>query len=187
MKSLLFILFVLICIIVVLGIPTIAMIWLYKKMRKTKYGKFAFLVPTLVLVFGLSEIYFAVFPNESFYKEDFETLSNMKFPEGAILYKTTDFPDIHGHYASVVVMELNKENYNKLLKKVSETKAFKLCNILYDTRIFTRKGFNEQYIKTQYYKGKLLLSFFKDGKTVVVQRGISEFEYAEKAYSLRTK
>lgn len=178
METLIFFGYLLLGLIVVLVIPIGINVWIYKKLRKTRYRKYAFLVPVLCSLFVGYHVYFALFPKDDFYKEDFESLSNMKFPKtGTILFKDADYPDIHGHYTSIAIVELPSVDFNKMQQEIEANKSFQHCKILYNTDTYTDKGFDCGKIKMQYYQGKLLLSFYNDNKTVFIQRGISDFSY----------
>lgn len=176
MYELLFILFFILAIVVVLAIPIVTTRWLYRKLRKTKYGKYAFFIPVIVMIFGTCEIYRALYPNDDFYKQDFEYMSHLKFPKsGTILYKSADYPDIHGHYSSAALVRLIPTERDRLLHDLSVDKAFKTCNIYFNLRAYEKAPFDEKNIREQFCSGKLLISFFQDRETILIQKGISEF------------
>ena len=182
MDSLLFFLGIIGIIVLIAGVLFFLLIRLYRWIRRTRFRKYAFVFPTIIVLFFCYEVYFAIWPKDSFYIEDFERLSHKSFPSsGVILYKDADYPDQHGKYSSAVLMSLSTEDYDKFWKEIVFDKTFAVCNIQYNLQAYKSAHFDEKYITKQYYKGPLLISFFEDHKTIFIQKCISDFSFMSKA------
>ncbi|MBS1771617.1 MAG: hypothetical protein JST82_02065 [Bacteroidetes bacterium] len=73
----------------------------------------------------LFSIYTAIYPLDSFYKEEFEYGFKTPFPKsGNIIAKSASYPDIHGDYTSAFVAQLNSADYKKLRMKFAGDKGY---------------------------------------------------------------
>lgn len=83
-----------------------------------KGGAWAFAGIAICVGFSYS-VYDAIYPSDSFYKDEFKRVSGMSFPEsGVVTQKYSTYPDIHGDYASCALIELSTEDYNLLKKRL---------------------------------------------------------------------
>jgi amino acid transporter len=110
-------LIVIFLIFLVFGLFVLLPIFIKFLNRKDKRLKFLLLIPTIYFVYS---IYSAIYPPDSFYKQDFKEVTGIDFPErGEIIYKTASFPDHFGDYGSVSVIKVDKEFYSNLDKQLT--------------------------------------------------------------------
>jgi len=80
--------------------------------RKNARLKFLLLIPFILLIHS---IYSAIYPPDSFYRQDFKEVTGVNLPESAeIIYKTASFPDHFGDYTSVSIIKVEKLFYSSL-------------------------------------------------------------------------
>lgn len=106
----------------------------------------------------------AVFPNNSFYYDEFEYVTNRKIPDSAeIKFKDSSYPDFHGDYFSKSIIELSSKYYDKLLKELEDDKTLieSTENDKNIFKVFERKIPNES-------DRCLFIRFLKDRKTIIV-------------------
>ena len=148
-------------------IPFLVLKYLRKRYKlKEKYfsnWKLALYLFIITVSMAFYESYTAVFPNDSFYYEEFEYVTNRKIPGSEIKFKDSDYPDFHGDYSSKSIIELSQADFDKLLKDLQNDKTLIESknddkNIL---KVFERKIIGEE---DRY----LFIRFKKDGKTIVV-------------------
>jgi hypothetical protein len=95
--------------------------WFYKKGLKN----IAKIFITLCLAFFSYNIYTAFFPNESFYIEEYEINTNLNFPKNVkFISKYASYPDIHGDYISICLVQLSATEFYKLYNKVVNDSSF---------------------------------------------------------------
>lgn len=134
---------------------------------KEKYfsnSKIVLYLSIITTSFAFYESYTAVFPNDSFYYDEFEYVTNRKIPESAeIKFKDSSYPDFHGDYFSKSIIELSSKDYDKLLKKLQDDKTLIESTENNDgiLKVFERKIPNED---DRY----LFIRFLKDRKTIIV-------------------
>lgn len=116
-------------------------------------------------IFSLSQAYTAVYPNDSFYYDEFEYVTNRAIPKSAkIKFKNSSYPGIQGDYFSKSIIELSPQDYIKLLLELKNDKSLRLEKGICDQQeciMFERKiaGESDRF---------LIIKFLKDKKTVVV-------------------
>lgn len=65
------------------------------------------------------ELYTAYYPLDSFFKNDFLTVTGIDFPvSGNFKFKEASVPDIHGDYTSCAVIEVSESDYEALRSKI---------------------------------------------------------------------
>ena len=168
--------------ILIIGVPIVISYFIYRKLRKTEFRKYAFIIPTLILGTLTYFIYTAFYPTDSFYKEDFETNTNIKLPATAqILSKDATYPDQFGDYWSSAIIELNEDEYLKLQSKLSKSKNFAIDTTNQQMGI-TKEYYNltedvsEKEIKIVYYNKNeqwFKVAFLKDKKRIIFERSSS--------------
>ncbi len=114
--------------------------------------------------FAFYESYTAVIPNDSFYYNEFEYITNRKIPKSAeIKFKDSSYPDFHGDYFSKSIIELSPKDYAKLLEELQNGK------ILIETNENDKKILKTFERKIPNKSGKyLFIHFLKDGKTIIL-------------------
>lgn len=149
----------------------------YKRIRKTRFKKYAFLVPVLVIGFIAYLIYSSVYPSDDFYKDDFESITKIEFPaSGKFLFKDADYPDIHGHYTPIALVSLSTIDYRTLLDKVNNDHSFETDTTIGESSTFKEvmKEIKVNQIKKIVRKNKMVIGFVNDDKRVVLERRMSD-------------
>ena len=177
MDALLLFLEIVLVLAILIGFPLFVIIYPYKKLRKTRFKKYAFVVPSLIIVFFIYEIYGAIYPDDSFYEDDFTSITNLAFPRsGIILSKDADYPDPHGHYTSVAVVSLSSKDYQALISKVTNDKTFETDTIIGESGGYRKgtDGIKNSDIKKIVRKGKMVIGFLNDDKRIIIERHLSD-------------
>jgi hypothetical protein len=177
MDALLLLLGILLVIVIIIGLPLYLIIYPYRKLRKTKFRKYAFIVPALIIGLTVYIIYDAIYPSDSFYEEDFTSITGLSFPQsGKILSKDADYPDQHGHYTSVAVVFLSSDDYNVLFTKVNNDKTFETDTIMGESSSFRKvtAGIKNKDIKKILRKGKMVMGFLNDNRRIILERRLSD-------------
>jgi len=163
---------VFICISIVVGIigGIIYLIYLPIKNRLIKSGKLTpkkskrinLIYITLLIFFSAYQTYDAFFPSESFYEEEFKTVS---------------YPDFHGDYCSSSQIKLSKEDYQKLLTELNSDNQFTKNeqSMGFEEFFYTLGNKTEKKFTTNFkrkIKGKedhyLFIAFYNDKQTIFV-------------------
>jgi hypothetical protein len=78
----------------------------------------------LTILFTIIYItYDSLYPSESFYEEEFKTVTLREIPESAeFIEKSASYPDFKGEYCSSSQIKLSKSDYDKLLKELNDDK-----------------------------------------------------------------
>lgn len=121
---------------------------------------------TFLLVFAFLgyQIYTAIYPTESFYREEYLRLTEREFPKSAkIIYKDTSYPDHFGKYYSVSHIEVSEEDFHQLLNDIENDKDFSWTR---PNEPDQPKSFFKKRIKNS-KREKGYLTFLKDKKTIV--------------------
>ena len=181
------IIFLLICLFVGLAGGLLYLIYLPFKKRFLKSGvltkirgrQINKIYVLVLLVIALSQTYFAFFPKDSFYFDEFKSNTGIELPSSAhIISKSSDYPDIHGDYSAVAVIKLDTIDFKKL-----EINLFKLADIKVDTSS-QKIGRTEQYLGvaknikesqieivfTNFKKEWFKVAFLNDKQTIILER-----------------
>ncbi|QQS36092.1 MAG: hypothetical protein IPM56_17930 [Ignavibacteriales bacterium] len=95
--------------------------------RKIKYY---FIAATLIISFYST--YTAFYPTESFYESEFTFNTKITFPSSAkFLFKDASYPDIHGDYISIALIEVSTKDYHDILSVVRSWPASKQDDIYF--------------------------------------------------------
>ena len=103
--------------IFILLILSVFVLILYLLLKIPRFGK---AISISLVLFGIYTIYTAIYPPESFYKDEFEL--NMGFPLSnsiSFIKKQASYPDFHGDYYSTATIEISEKDYKKILHKIS--------------------------------------------------------------------
>jgi energy-coupling factor transporter transmembrane protein EcfT len=173
---------ILLCLVVVallaglyLGLPIGAFIFSYRWLSRKGYQKVGLLVSVLAIGMLAYFVYFAIYPDDDFYKNDFEHYTDMPFPDsGKIINKDASFPDTHGKYASCALIKFSEADYGTLLLEISTDTTFKADHNLGYSGMFSQvaKGVNRNDTVKVVRKKKLNIAFLNDKKTVIVEHTI---------------
>jgi len=89
---------------------------LVKLWRNGRIGKVASIALASSVAFL---IYSAMVPSDSFYKKEFEKVTQLPFPaSGRVLFKNATYPDLHGDYTSCALIEVSAADYEQLRAKM---------------------------------------------------------------------
>jgi len=171
-----FIGFIALAIFILVGIPlglSLLIFWIIKRNGSDKRWRLVAAVPILIVGYF---IYTAIYPPESFYREDFKEVTGVDFPyDGQILYKTATYPDHFGDYESTSVVKLPKDFYNDLPDKLlinglvqkNTLDQFDMDEVLekFDGLTMQKEYSSETETPVVYYVG-----FLSDNETVIVRR-----------------
>ncbi len=171
-----FLIFFLIVVIIIIGVILTVSSLLYRWIRKKQLNKKWRLI-SLVPIFILGYlIYVAIYPSTNFYKEDFEQVTNMSFPEGGyIKYKTASYPDHFGDYTSSFLVTLNQNDLSKLENQIKnigfEIKENKMLSKQLDYIENKVEGmhYSRQYVwesRSKYY----VVGFLNDEESVIITK-----------------
>lgn len=87
--------------------------WLW---RKGRIGRLA--VIALLSYISINS-YLAFYPSDSFYKSEFERITNIEFPRsGVFIEKQSSYPDIHGDYSSCALFTVSPKDYEYIKSKI---------------------------------------------------------------------
>lgn len=114
MIFLLFGIFVLIMISIPIGIAYL----IYRFLSRKGYKKSGLLVlfSTIALMVYLG--YTSIYPEDSFYKDEFEYNAGIDFPKsGKIIWKEADYPDIHGDYEASMIFTADSVDFENMLNQ----------------------------------------------------------------------
>jgi hypothetical protein len=174
MDAILLLLFIFIAFALIIGLPVALTIYGYKKLRKTKFKKYAFLIPTVIIGLLVYEIYVAIYPLDSFYKDDFKTITGVDLDKSAIIKrKNASYPDVHGSYCSCALIKLDKQAYTSLLDKVKSDTSFNGTDEISSEEyeyVTEHKDIDYLYkaIELDSDNEYKFIGFLKDGRTIII-------------------
>jgi hypothetical protein len=152
--------------------------FLYKWLVKKGYRWIANTVILSLVAIFFYNIYIAVYPADSFYFDDFKTVTSREIPKSAfVIDKSASYPDFHGHYISCSLIRLSKQDYINLLNELKNDKSmYKNAEITYSDEFNeVMQNKNAKNIKSVFARsndGKpddcSYIGFFDDEKTIVV-------------------
>ncbi|MBW7870721.1 MAG: hypothetical protein H3C39_06630 [Flavobacteriia bacterium] len=128
MFFLLFGLFLLLLILVPIGIAYL----IFRFLSKKGYKKIGLIVLFSVIVGMIYIIYTAIYPTDSFYKDEFENFTEIEFPKSAkIVWKDSSYPDIHGDYQAGMIFIADSADYENLLNRIKNNSKVSTDTINY--------------------------------------------------------
>jgi hypothetical protein len=132
----------------------------------------------LLFLFTAYQTYDAFFPSESFYEDEFETVTLREIPKSAeFISKKSSYPDFHGDYCSSSQIKLSKEDYQKLLTELESDNQFTANgqNIGFEEFFYTLGNKTEKKFTTSFIRqieGEedhyLYIAFYDDKQTIFV-------------------
>jgi hypothetical protein len=132
----------------------------------------------IIYIFSAYQAYTAVYPTDSFYENEFKTVTFREIPKSAEIVKSTaSYPDFHGDYGSSAQIKLTKIDYKKLLKEISSDNRISKTNEIigmseFDYAIGDKKAKNIKHKFIRKIKGKnnhhLFIGFYDDNQTIFV-------------------
>ncbi len=116
--------FIPVAILVIFGLVVLLPLLIKYLNRRDKRLKLLLVIPVAFLGYS---IYTAIYPLDSFYKQDFKEVTGVEFPDnGEIIFKTAGYPDQFGDYGSVSIVKVDRKFYEELpsqleIKGLTET------------------------------------------------------------------
>lgn len=130
----------------------------------------------ILVLFSSYQTLNAIFPNKSFYEEEFKTVTLREIPKSAEFIETnSSYPDFHGDYCSSSQIKLSKPDYKKLLFELSlDKRLIKNGQIIgsaefdkargdKDSKKIIHKFVRQIEGQEDYY---LFIGFYDDNKTI---------------------
>ena len=163
--------------IALISLPTLFAYLVYRCVRKTRIRLIGTLCLLLAPLLTIYFIYTAIFPNDDFYFEEYKTATSFDAPKSAVIIKkTATYPDFHGDYISVSIIELSKEDYLSLYTKLIKDKHIDTLGQLVGSKEFIAVvGEKEKLIEHTFTRkiqkseqGHYSISFLNDRKTVII-------------------
>jgi hypothetical protein len=114
-----FIILMIIVILLLTGIPVGLSYMIYRWIKTRKVHSYYRLFSLLPVLLCGYYIFSAIYPDDSFYEENFKEVTKLNFPKnGKIISKSASYPDQHGDYSSSFLVELNPQNINALKRQI---------------------------------------------------------------------
>lgn len=155
--------------------------YLLKSARITKAGikKINTIYILILLSIAGFATYTALFPMDSYYKDEFKLNTGIDMPLSAnIINKDCWYPDIHGKYWAAAIVKLNKNDYTLLNEKISKLNTFKIdttsqqIGVTADYNLLTQ-GIKKDKIRVVFFNVKkhwFKVAFLKDRQTIIFER-----------------
>lgn len=106
------ILVIAVCLVVIIA-------WIAILIKLWRKGGIRRVISTAIAAGVIFLVYSAIYPHESFYKEEFERVTRLPFPaSGKFLFKEATYPDFHGDYTSCALLEVSEKDYEALKSKM---------------------------------------------------------------------
>jgi len=146
---------------------------------KSKLINFSYIL--FLICFSMYQTYFALYPHDSFYVDEFEENTGLALPSSAVIVeKDSSYPDTHGDYWAAAAIELSPVEFANLNKAVQASSAFKLdtanrigvtseYRITFSDDRFKAVSLTYGNINKEWFK----VAFLKDGKTILFERSSS--------------
>lgn len=123
---LIFGIFFLLISLIPVGLAYLILRWLTKK----GYKKVGLTILVTTTIWTIYSSYTAIYPTDSFYKDEFEDNTGLDFPKsGDILTKEASYPDLHGDYSATALFKTDKNDYNLILTTIQKDNKFQLDSI----------------------------------------------------------
>lgn len=176
MNDLFFILLLILVPLLIIGIPLVLSIWAFRILkRKTVNPIWRILAILPILIVGYI-VYDSIYPSSKFYKTDFKEVTGIELPEDSEFeYKTAGYPDTHGDYSSVSVINIGRNFYAELevdLAKNGLTECGRTigCKELANAK----RNMNGLKIEREFSKDNgdrfYYVAFLSDKESILVQR-----------------
>lgn len=133
---------------------------------------------SIVFLIAAWQTYFAIYPMDSFYKDEFKFNTGIELPASAnITTKSSWYPDMHGKYWAAAVIKLNENDYSILKSKIAAHENFTVDTAQYkigvtdDYKTLT-KEIKEKDILIVYLNSKkhwFKVAFLNDRKTIIFE------------------
>ena len=160
--------------ILIIGIPLAIIVLGYKWLSRKGYKKVAQLFLIVTAGYLIYSFYTAFYPNESFYRDEFERNTNLRLPKDAeFISKDATFPDQHGKYISYALVHIDTASYDKLLNEVTFNPVFLKDPqdlLIKSLQYKTTNGIADEEIEKIAKRKKMVIVFLKDKKRILLER-----------------
>jgi len=116
--------------------------------------------------------YVGLFPDESFYADEFKDVTMRDLPQSAeFISKTASYPDFHGDYCSQSEIRLSKKDYSKLLWELHKDKRLSKTydrTIIYNYKPKEDPTYQFIRVRSDNIDKYLYIGFGKDNQTIYV-------------------
>lgn len=168
---------------VIFGLPIFLIYLLYRFLRK-RFGKLAILMPLLIFGIIVYGIYAVIFPDDDYFRGEFQFITGISLPENAIIRnKATSLPiDPHGDYCSSALIEVDENTYNQILEQVKADARFNTHELIGSEELTKVVGGNENerslnffYSAARFQKADdyNFIGFLDDGRTLLSERCVT--------------
>jgi hypothetical protein len=162
--------------VLVVGVPIALSFILYLVIKKKSRNKNLRLIALLPIVIVAILAYTALYPNEAFYLEEFERTIGEPLPENvSFTYKTATYPDLHGDYTSIAVINVGN-NFYQSIPEILAKKGFEINGELLGSKEYSNAlkqenplEISEEYILKEDDKYSRV-GMFNDGQTIFFLR-----------------
>lgn len=115
MDKFLFFLMLFIVSLLLIGIPFLLSYWIYRFIKRKQYNSKHRLIALLPFIAVGYFVFDAIYPSEGFYRVDFKEVTGIELISTAYFHhKDASYPDMHGDYTSVAIVEVGSFFYEKL-------------------------------------------------------------------------
>ncbi len=104
-------------------IPALVLYAIYRAFVAMNLKRVGVAIVIAITSFLCYEVYTAIYPTDSFYFEEYKTITLREPPKSAVVIKkTASYPDFKGEYASAALIRLSRTDYANLLNDLSKDK-----------------------------------------------------------------
>jgi hypothetical protein len=110
--------------------PLAELSFLVYRIRRRFLGWLEVLIFCLFLVNCLLSygVYSMIYPPDSFYENEFRNVTGLDFPpSGAVVFGDRSFPDLHGDYGSVCVIDVDRGEFDRLRQLCGNDTSASFC------------------------------------------------------------
>ncbi len=116
----------LILFLIVIGIPLLLVFiaWRLWRSKRRLFRRLAF-VPVAILVWLSLEAYWAFYPREEFYRDEWVQNTGFILPDDiSFMAKSATYPDMHGDYSARAVMEVKASDIANIEELLQQSSIF---------------------------------------------------------------
>lgn len=168
---------------VIFGLPILIIYLLYRFLRK-RFGKLAILLPLFIFGLIVYGIYSVIFPDDDYFRGEFQFITGISLPENAIIQKkATSLPiDLHGDYCSSALIEVDEDTYSQILEQVKADTRFNTHELIGSEELSTVVGGNENYRSLSFIYSAArrakaddynFIGFLDGGRTLLFERCVT--------------
>jgi hypothetical protein len=168
--------------ILVIGIPVTLLYFLQKWLSKKGYKKIGLIFILSISITLIYNIYTAIYPNDSFFKDEFTNGLMFSFPDsGKVLAKDAGYPDTHGKYCSCSLISVNKSDFEKTIRFLNSNPIYtnndtnrvstpEFDNVLVQSNNLDTTKMLSFYNKKRDIKNNIAIGFLTNKNYIIFQR-----------------